>query len=628
MAADSSLKDHALERAVFISRAAVACVIMLLLLGVLVTRLSFLQVFKYDYYGTRSDDNRMRVQLAAPVRGLIYDREGRLLADNLPAYRLDLIPEQVEDIDAALERLSRYIALTPTDLERFNKRRRGQPRFRPVPLRFNLTQAEVARFEVNRRDFPGMEVRAGLRRHYPLGELTSHVVGYVGAINERELKTIDEQSYRGISQIGKSGVELAHEGLLRGTPGSRIVEANALGRPLRELEYNRPTPGQNIHLTLDARLQAAAYAAMGENEGAIVALDPRNGDLLAAVSKPGFDPEAFIDGITQKDYNALLTHPGRPLFDRVLQGQYPPGSTVKPLMALAALEENIIDPRRRVWCPGYFELPNSERKWRDWKRDGHGWVNMAEAIYRSSDVYFYKMSMDLGIDNISRFGARFGLGEPLGIDMPREKGGILPSREWKRARKNVHWFPGETLNTVIGQGYMTSTPLQLAHMTALLAMRGQGWRPRVLAESEDAISGHRQLNQPSPWPAITLKDAGHWNLIIGAMEDVVHNPRGTARKISLNAPYRIAGKTGTSQVYGLAQDQAAPDLEDVERQLRDHALFVAFAPIDDPRIAVAVLIEHGGGGGAVAAPIAREVLDAYLLQKPPLQARARLEGTR
>jgi penicillin-binding protein 2 len=253
---------------------------------------------------------------------------------------------------------------------------------------------------------------------------------------------------------------------------------------------------------------------------------------------------------------------------------------------------------------------------------------MAEAIYRSSDVYFYKMSMDLGIDNISRFGARFGLGEPLGIDIHREKGGILPSREWKRARKNVHWFPGETLNTVIGQGYMTSTPLQLAHMTALLAMRGQGWRPRVLAESEDAISGHRQLNQPSPWPAITLKDAGHWNLIIGAMEDVVHNPRGTARKISLNAPYRIAGKTGTSQVYGLAQDQAAPDLEDVERQLRDHALFVAFAPIDDPRIAVAVLIEHGGGGGAVAAPIAREVLDAYLLQKPPLQARARLEGTR
>jgi len=614
MPADTPIKNHAAERRLFLVRTIVAGLLMSVMLGVLITRLFFLQSVKHEYYGTRSDENRMRVQLAQPVRGLIYDRNGVVLADNLPAYRLEIVPEQVDDLEQALARLGDLIEIRDVDRERFDERMRKEPSFRGIPIRLNLSQTEVARFEVNRRNFPGMEIRAGLTRHYPLGEIGAHLIGYVGGITEQELLTHDEKRYRGTNHIGKTGVEYSYESMLHGEPGSRIIETNASGRSLRELEFNRPVPGQSLYLTIDAKMQKAAYDALGDNDGAVVAIDPKTGGLLAMVSKPSYDPSLFVDGISHKNYNALIANLHRPLFNRALQGQYPPGSTIKPVMALAALETHIIDPNREVWCPGFYQLPNSERKYRDWKREGHGWLNLTEAIFRSSDVYFYKLGMDLGIDNMHRYGQMFGLGEPTGVDLPRENSGLMPSRAWKRGVRNQAWFPGETLNTVIGQGFMTTTPLQLAQMTALMAQRGEGRRPHVLMASEDPVSGSLQSVSTQAIPPIHLKNERHWGTVIKGMEAVVHAPRGTAHYyIGKDAPYRIAGKSGTAQVAGLAQDEDAPEFEDVEHRFRDHALFVAFAPADDPRIAVAVLVEHGGGGSSTASPVARKVMDAYLL---------------
>ena len=621
MPADSPLKDHAAERRLFLLRTVLAGIGMALLAGVLVARLGYLQIVEHDYYDTRSNDNRMRVQVVPPVRGLIYDRNGVVLADNLPAYRLEVVPEQVEDLDAAIDRLSRYVEIREADRKRFRQRLAQSPNFRGIPIRLNLSQEEVARFEVNRRKFPGMEIRAGLTRHYPLGEVAAHLIGYVGGITEREMLTLDDKRYRGANHIGKTGVEFSYEELLHGYPGSRIVEANAAGRALREIEFNRPTPGHNLYLTVDARLQAAAHEALGDNDGAVVAIAPRTGGVLALVSRPGFDPDLFVDGISSKDYQTLIDNPHQPLFNRALQGQYPPGSTIKPIMALAALETDSIDPQRQIWSPGYITLPGSERRWRDWKREGHGWLDLKEAIFRSSDVYFYKLGMDLGIDVMHRFGTLFGLGRPTGIDLPRERDGLMPAREWKRGARNQTWYPGETLNTVIGQGYMTATPLQLAHMTALIARRGEGRKPHVLMASEAPIDGSLDSVSTEPAQPIQLRDERHWDIVIDAMRQVVHAPRGTAHySMGRDIPYRMAGKTGTSQVRGMAQDEDAPDMEEVAYKFRDHALFVGFAPLEEPRIAVAVLAEHGGSGGSVAAPIARKVLDAYLTDTHIAQA--------
>jgi penicillin-binding protein 2 len=622
MPANSPLKDHRTERRLFLLRAFIAGAIMAILAGVLIARLGYLQITQHHYYDTRSNDNRMRVQVVPPVRGLIYDRNGVVLADNLPAYRLEVVPEQVDDLDSALERLSRFVEIRETDRERFRQRLAQSPSFRGVPIRLNLSQKEVARFEVNRRKFPGMEIRAGLSRHYPLGEVAAHLIGYVGGITERELLSLDDKRYRGANHIGKTGVEYGYEHLLHGYPGSRLVEANAAGRPLREIEFNRPTPGHNLYLTVDARLQEAAYAALEGYDGAVVAIDPQTGDVLALVSRPGFDPDRFVDGITRKEYQALLDNPHQPLFNRALQGQYPPGSTVKPIMALAALETDNVDPDRQIWSPGYITLPGNDRRWRDWKREGHGWLGLTEAIYRSSDVYFYKLGMTLGIDTMHYYGTLFGFGRRTGIDLPREREGLMPSREWKRGARNQSWYPGETLNTVIGQGYMSATPLQLAQMTTLLARRGEGRKPHVLLASETPTTGGLEHAPGEPIEPIRLQDSQHWNIVIEAMEKVVHAPRGTAHYyMGRNLPYRMAGKTGTSQVRAMSQDQEeAPDKEDLEYRFRDHALFVGFAPLADPRIAVAVLAEHSGSGGSVAGPIARKIIDTYLLDTQIVEA--------
>ncbi|MAS09844.1 penicillin-binding protein 2 [Salinisphaera sp.] len=621
MAADNAIKNHAAERSMFLLRTAVAGAVIAVLVGVLLFRVSYLQVLRHGYYETRSQDNRMRVQVMPPVRGLIYDRNGVILADNLPAYRLEIVPEQVEDLSTTLDRLANIIEIRDADRDRFHERVAKTPRFRGVPIRLNLSQREVARFEVNRGDFPGVEIRAGLTRHYPLGAVAAHLVGYVGGITVQDLRRVDEKRYRGSNHIGKSGVEYSYESRLHGEPGSRVVETNASGRALRELEMNRPTAGESLYLTIDARLQKAAFDALGDQDGAVVAMNPNTGGLLALVSKPSYDPDLFVDGISHVNYKRLITDPHKPLFNRALQGQYPPGSTVKPVMALAGLETDQIEADKQVWCPGFITLPGSNHRYRDWKRSGHGWVDMPEAIFRSSDVYFYKLGLKLGIDNIHRYGELFGLGARTGVDLPRENSGIMPSRAWKNGTRNQPWYPGETLNTIIGQGFMTTTPLQLAQMTSRIAGRGDGYKPHVLRAWKNPVDGSVTSSTPTPLRPIQLNDPAHWQVVIKGMEEVIGNPRGTAyHYVGQNLDYTIAGKSGSAQVTKLAQNEAAPDLEDVEHQFRDHALFVAFAPIENPEIAVAVLVEHGGGGSSVAGPVARQGIDAFRAQPPVLQA--------
>lgn len=624
MPGENEIKNHFAERRVFLSRTLVIALVMVGMIGVLVARIGWLQVARHDYYQTRAKDNRMRVEVVQPVRGLIYDRNGTILAQNLPAYRLAVTPEQVDDMDAALERLSKYVEIREGDRERLKERLATTASFRTVPVRLSLNEREVARFAVNRYRFPGMEIRAGLTRYYPLGRYMAHIVGYVGGVTGRDLLLLDDKRYRGATQIGKTGIELNYESLLRGYPGSRIVETNAVGRIIRQLKYNPPQSGKSLYLTIDARLQKAAFKALGKNSGAVVALDPETGGVLAMVSKPSYNPNLFVGGISYNDYNQLLNNPRNPLYHRAIQGQYPPGSVVKPVMAIAGLESGSIDPQKKVWCPGYVTLDGSDHRFRGWLRRGMGWVDMREALYRSSDVYFYKLAMKMGIDTIHRYATMFGLGRETGVDLPGENGGLIPSRAWKHAHRGTPWFPGETLITVIGQGYVTATPLQLAQMTGLIAQRGKGYKTHVLKAVSNPVSNNLNPVEPEPRKPIILENPKHWDVVIDGMRGVVNSPHGTANYyIGDDLEYTLAGKSGTAQVTEIRQGVIAPDLSDMPWKLRPHAIFIAFAPIEDPKIAVAVIVEHGGGGSSVASPIARAVIDAYLLNKTPmLQASA------
>jgi len=611
-----AIKDLYEEKRTFTARVIVAGIICVIMIGLLTMRLVDLQLIKHDYYSTRADDNRMRLIAVAPVRGLIYDRNGALLAQNLPSFVLDITPEQVRDLDDTLARLGQYIHLTDKDISRFRERMRKGPRYRSVTLRSNLSPEEVARYELNRYDFEGVEVNAGLVRDYPLGESASHVIGYVSGISEADYATIAEADYQGLTQIGKSGIERSHENELRGAPGAKVVEANAAGRPLRELDSRPGSSGQNLFLSLDAQLQLVAEKALGELNGAVVAIDPRSGEVLAMVSKPGFDPELFVDGIDGASYKGLLDDPDRPLYNRALLGTYPPGSTIKPFMATAGLISGTLNPATKVFDPGYFQLPGVDRKYRCYWRQGHGWVDLNYAMQKSCDVYFYQAAINMGIDKIDDVLGAFGLGKLTGIDVPHEKSGILPTREWKRRIYKQAWFPGETVNTGIGQGYLTITPMQLAQATATLAMRGTGFKPHMVHAVEVASSHSVTAIAPELLPPVEARDHGVFDRVIEAMQLVTQAPGGTAYAVFKDAPYTVAGKTGTAQVAGLRQDElVAKKLDQVAVHLRDHALFMAFAPINDPQIAIAVVAEHAGHGGSAAAPVARQVIDQYLLGK-------------
>ncbi len=608
------LKDVYLERAIFSSRLFLLALIGLALTGTLVFRLVNLQIVEHDRYRLMAENNRVRLSPIPPSRGLIYDRNGHVLANNIPSYTLELVPEQIEDLPNTLLRLSRIIELGDDEIAAFKKLEKRSRKFHAIPLKFNLSEEEVARFYVDQFLFPGVSIEARENRYYPEGELFAHVIGYVGRISEKDQKRLDKENYRGTSHVGKVGIERYYESLLHGTVGVRQDEVNSRGRHLRTLSKQPGEAGHDLVLTLDTRLQKAARDALGKESGSIVAMNPKTGEVLAMVSTPGFDPNLFVNGISYKDYGRLRDDPEQPLFNRSLKGRYPPGSTVKPVVALAGLDAGIMRAEDRMFAGSFYQLANDPRKYRDWKKSGHGWVNMDTAIAQSCDVYFYDLAFKLGIDRLSKVFAEFGLGRKTGIDLLGESPALLPTREWKRKKYREAWYPGETLIVGIGQGYMLTTPLQLAQMTSCLAMRGTCHKPYLLDGTRLGDEEGPGAEQQGEVFHVQAGDEEQWDQVIRAMEHVMNGPTGTARKVAAGAPYSIAGKTGTSQVFGLKADEKY-DAEKLRRKLHDHSLFVGFAPVEDPQIAVAVLVEHGGSGSRVAAPIARKVMDAWLL--PP-----------
>ena len=630
MAGTARLKDHWAEQRLFGRRVLAAVLVMLLLVAALGARLYYLQVVRHEYFSELSQGNRIRIEPLPPSRGLILDRNGVPLALNRPAYQLELVREQTPDVEDALARLVQIGLLAEEDLDRTRRAIRARRGFDAVPIRLQLSEEELARFAVNRPDFPGVEVRPRLTRHYPMGGTGVHAIGYVGAISEQDQERIDVANYAGTTLIGKLGIERAFEDQLHGRTGYQQLLVNAQGRRVErvglatpQLQRREPVAGSDLHLAVDARLQQVAEEALAGQRAALVAIDPHNGDVLAFVSTPTFDPNGFARGLTYAEYDALATDIDVPLYDRALRGVYPPGSTIKPLVALAALQHGVMTPKERVLCRGAFQLPGSSHRYRDWKRSGHGSVDMHMAIAVSCDVYFYSVSAQMGIDRMHDFLAQFGLGEKTGLDIGGERTGTLPSTQWKRSAFKKPalqtWFPGETVIAGIGQGYMLTTPLQLAHATAAIAMRGKRYAPRLVRAVRDGQTGELRELQPRELPAVEVADPAYWDVIIGGMVGVTNDPWGTARRSQLGAPYRIAGKTGTAQVFSIGQNEKY-DEKEISERLRDHALFVAFAPAEDPKIAVAVVVENGRSGSGTAAPIARKLFDAYLL--PPEQAAA------
>ncbi|HAI96260.1 MAG: penicillin-binding protein 2 [Cycloclasticus sp.] len=600
------LKSSLQENKLFFSRASLLSLFVLVLFFILIVRLAYLQIKTHDEYADLAQNNRVKLSVIAPVRGLIFDTHGRVLAENNPSYSLELVPEQIQNINETIERLRTLLPISDAEIKLFEKRRKQQKHFANVPLRNRLNDTEVAVFSANRHLFPGVDIQARPLRHYPFPELTSHVVGYVGAINEKELKTINPVNYRGSRVIGKTGIEKTYETELHGFVGYQQTENTAQGRSIKTLSHIAPLSGRNLTLNIDIDLQKIAYDALGEFAGTVAAIDTRTGAVRALVSKPGFDGNLFAQGIDQASYSALQNSPKRPLFNRSLRGQYPPGSTLKPFFGLAALDYKTINPQQKIMCPGFYQLPKQRHKYRDWKKTGHGLTTLHDAIVESCDVYFYILAHELKIDRMHNFLNRFGFGQPTGIDILGEKAGLLPSREWKKRSRNQAWYPGETLIAGIGQGFNLTTPLQLAHATAILANKGVAHTPSVVGKINDTVK------QPQLSPPVQLKNDRHWDLIIHAMHDVVHGARGSARIIKEGANYDIAGKTGTAQVFSIKQDEKY-EKDKVADHLKDHALFIAFAPVEKPQLAIAVIVENGSHGGSVAAPIARAIFDQYLL---------------
>jgi len=604
-----TLKDSNREARIYGARTVTAVLLVCGLLALITVRYYSLQVTNYETYKTQSERNRVQLQPLPPKRGLIYDRNGVLLADNRPSYILSVVRERVADLDATLLALRALVPISDSDLEKFQKKVLRSRPYEAVPLRFRLTEDERARLAVNRHRLPGVVVDAQLLRHYPHGELFSHAIGYVGRINEQESWELDETDYRGTFHVGKIGVEKYYEDLLHGTVGYQNVETNAHGRVLRVLERHDPLPGADLVLHLDIELQRTAYEALAGRRGAVVAIDPLTGGILALVSTPGFDTNLFVNGISSVDYSALRDSLDVPLFNRAVQGQYPPGSTIKPMMGLAGLESGLVTPDYSVSDPGWYRLPGDSRRYRDWilkiRGTGHApRVSLNMAIAESCDVYFYDLARRLTIDRMYDYLHPFGLGERSGVDTTNERRGVLPSTRWKREAMAQPWYPGETLSAGIGQGYMLTTPMQLAVATNALATRGEHRSPRLVS----TING-----EPVAVPLLERVPGSpeNWQAVHEGMHAVVHSARGSARKIAKGIQYEVGGKTGTAQVIGIAQNAVYKEEEVAERH-RNHGLFIAFAPFEAPTIALAVIVENGGGSSA-AYPIARKVMDTWLL---------------
>lgn len=617
-----AIKDNGHERRSFAARAGALFFMALLLVGGLVVRLVQLQVWEHETYQTRSEQNRIQVRPIAPPRGLIYDRNGVLLAGNRPVSTLTVVKERVADMESLLAELGEIVDVDADDLGKFRERlARTRRPFEPVALKLNLSEAEVARLAVNRHRLPGVEIATELVRYYPHGELLAHAVGSVRRVSEDDLRQLDPVRYSATRFVGRHGVERFYEQSLHGEVGYQKIEMDAHGRVRQVLDINPPVAGQNVTVHLDTRLQAAAAAALGERRGAVVALDPRSGGVLALVSQPGYDPNPFVTGISAEDYRALISSRDVPLFNRAINGQYAPGSTFKPLVGLAGRAMGVVDWEEQIVDQGWFRLPGQQRIYRDWSwtpgnSGGQGRVDLTRAIYRSSNVYFYDLASRMDIDRLAEFAGQFGLGQRVALDIPEASTGLVPTRIWKRGAKGEPWYPGDSVNIGIGQGDLLVTPLQLAAMAATIGSRGRVVRPRMLLASDRPLPEFDPPPAPSP---VQGPGADDWERMVDAMEDVVHRGGGGFRAngtawyyIGQNIPYRMAGKSGTAQVVEIRQGEAY-DEEALDEYQRKHAWFIAFAPADDPAIALAVLVENGGGGSSVAAPVAREVIDAYLL---------------
>ena len=602
------LKDHESEKRL-VNKRLIACAALVMAIScALIGRMYFLQVTEFDYNSTVSENNRVHVLPIPPERGFIYDRNGVLLADNQPSFNMTITRERAGDTAKVLDSVFSILHLPEEDRAVFAKAmKQARHPFDPSTLLYELTEDQIALLAVNQFRLPGIDVEAQFVRHYPQGDHFAHSVGYVGRINEKEAKQLDATQYRGTQSIGKTGIERFYENELHGKVGFEEVETNAQGRVMRVLRHTDAVAGKNIVLSLDIKLQEAAEDALGDRRGSIIALDPKTGEVLAMVSKPSFDPNLFVTGISSKDYSGLRDSIDKPLFNRALRGLYAPGSTIKPEVAIAGLDSGVISASTRVFDPGYFQLPNVDHKYRNWNHSGDGWVDLNAAIMRSNDTYFYDLASKLGIDRMHDYMAEFGLGQKVSLDMFEESSGLMPSREWKRSTRRQAWFPGETVILGIGQGYMQVTPLQLAQATALIANKGVWNRPHLAM----TVDGTPPVDE-HPIPNLVLRDPRDWDQVNHAMQLVMHDPRGIARAAAQGVQYRIAGKSGTAQVVAIKQGERYNRLKTAERN-RDNALFVGFAPAQDPQIVISVMIENGEAGGRVAGPVVRKVMDAWLL---------------
>ncbi|QFI39009.1 penicillin-binding protein 2 [Moritella marina ATCC 15381] len=610
-----ALRDHSAETALFSSRIVVSFIFVLCVLGLLLSNLYYLQVDSYQAYKTRSNENRVKLVPLPPNRGLIYDRNGILLAENKPVYSLDMVPNKITDIDATIVSLTTLLNLTEDNIEDFRTRLKRQRRFKLVSILTNLSESQVALFSVQQHKYPGISVNARLKRYYPFGDALTHALGYVARINSNDLKRLELNGSRAIyaatHDIGKQGIERYYEKMLHGEPGFKEVEVNNRGKIVRTLKITPPVPGNDLYLNIDIRLQLKAQKELAGRRGAIVLLAPKTGEILAMISSPSYDPNLFVHGISSKNYNRLLQSKDRPLINRATQGRYPPASTVKPQLAILGLEDGAITPSTIINDRGWFQIPNTKRRFRDWKRWGHGKINVYTAIEQSSDTFFYNLAYNVGIDKMHSFMTEFGFGKYTGIDVKEETNAIMPSRDWKRARYNEPWYQGDTISVGIGQGYWSSTPIQLAKATAIVASRGLRPVPQLI---RDIKYTNGDVYEPVvELPPLKLKEPANWQVAKDGMHGVVTKSNGTARRAFANASYSAAGKSGTAQLYQLGEEKY--DASKIRERLRDNAMFVAYAPFEEPEISATIILENAGGGSSQAAPSARRLFDVYFDNK-------------
>ncbi|MBM5062671.1 penicillin-binding protein 2 [Vibrio parahaemolyticus] len=615
----SQIRDYQAEARLFASRAIVAFFGIVILMGLLVANMYNIQVNQFQDYQTRSNDNRIKVVPIAPNRGLIYDRNGVLLAENRPVFNLELTPEKIKDIDATIQELQTILEITPEQSERFHRERKRTRRFKSVPLLTQLNEKQVAVFSVNQYRFPGVEISATLKRYYPYGEVLTHVIGYVSRINDRDMQRLireeKDANYQATRDIGKLGIEKYYEDLLHGTAGYQEVEVNSRGRVIRTLKYVPPVPGKDIVLNLDINLQLYVHQLLDGRRGSAIVLDPRDNGVLAMVSSPSYDPNAFVHGISGKAYRDLLNDKNRPLVNRTTLGIYPPASTIKPFMAVAALQEGVITPNTTRNDPGYWRIPNSDtRPFRDWLRWGHGRVDVIKSIEESVDTFYYQIAYDLGIDRISNWMMMFGFGDYTGIDIYEESKANMPTRDWKMSRHKTPWYKGDTIPVGIGQGYWTATPMQIAKATSVLVNNGAVSAPHLLKSTIDNGDNfeEQETSEYVTYPPIQNVPEKYWDIAKEGMRRVNHGTRGTARRSFYNMSYQTAGKSGTAQVFGLGENEEY-NADEIAEHLRDHALFTGFAPFDDPKVIVTLVLENAGGGSSNGGPMARKIFDRVVL---------------